>query len=93
MFLQPSYSTKQKENYLINACIHNHDLLCECKDPTYHLMQIFTKNIGKHLPEKQKYQLRQCLGDPTADTEEDTAFGEDLETIFADDTTKEDTAG
>ncbi len=31
-------------------------------------------------------------GDPTADTE-DTASGEDPRTIFADDTTKEDTAG
>lgn len=93
MFLQPNYSTKQKENYLINACLHSHDLLCDCNDGTYHMLMIFTKNIGSNLPKQQKYQIQKCLGDHTAATEKDIDFGEDLETIFADDTTKEDADG
>lgn len=94
MFQQPNYSNRQKQNVLINAFVHSHDLLCLCKEPAYHCLQILAKNLAPSLNEKDKLQIQKCLGMDTTDKEggeEDVPGLEDLEKLFAEDPTEEDT--
>lgn len=94
MFHTPNLSTKGKEKQLINAFVGSHDLLCNCNEPAFHCLQILTKNLAPELSKNNKDQLIQCLGTTTtaatAGGEEDLGI-EDLEKLFAEDGTDDDT--
>lgn len=94
MFHNPNYSTKQKERALINGFVHNHDLICICKNPAYHCLLTLSKQLGPELNQQEKQQIQQCLGTTTTDNADGVAEDhglEDLEKLFAEDPTEEDT--
>ncbi len=92
MFQNPNYSKKYLENHLINNFVASHDLVCICKKPTYHILDILSRKIGPELSTPEKQQIKQCLGDAptTADTTVDPDVG-DLDALFAEEDTQDDT--
>lgn len=91
MFQTPNYNKNSLEKQLINTWIGNHDLVCLCKNPAYHTLQILASKLGPELNPTERKQIKLCLGDEptTAATAEDPDIG-DLETLFAEDHTEED---
>lgn len=91
-FYKPTYFTKNAvQNQLLNTIVGNHDLICSCDQPMTHLAcLIFEKAQPTDFTEKQKKQIRKCLGDgETAipnggGVEEDGGLTDgDLERLFA----------
>lgn len=80
------YNKKSNQLQFINLAIGIHDLNCQCNNPGFHTLKIFTEQIGKELNDTDKKTIQRCLGgsDHTA-TEEDTGedLGEELEKLFA----------
>lgn len=96
MFKTPNFSTKEKELQLINGFVQQHDLLCICPKPAVHCLHILTKKLLPELTDQDKNQLIQCLGTTATATEEDHGKDadiglEDLERLFEEDTTENDT--
>lgn len=88
----PTYFTKNAvQNQLLNTLVGNHDLVCGCDKPTAHLAALlFEKAQPTDFTEKQKKQIKKCLGITDGDhTTEDAADGGftdgDLERLFAED--------
>ena len=94
MFQQPNYSTKQKENVIINGFIHQHDCFCTCNEPAFHCASILLKKLGPELSTQNKKQLQQCLGTTTDTTAaeggdvDNLDFG-DLDKLFEEDVTED----
>lgn len=96
MFLSPTFTTKQKQLQLINGFVQQHDYLCICKKPAFHCLKILTEQLAPELSEPEKQQIKQCLGTTTTDTatdrgEEEDIGLEDLEKLFENDPTEDDT--
>lgn len=94
MFHTPNLTTKGKEKQLVNAFVSCHDLSCNCNEPAFHSLLVLTKTLAPELSEKNKQQLIACLGSTTTAataTEEEDLGIEDLEKLFAEDGTEEET--
>lgn len=91
-------SKRQKELKWLNGITHLHDIYCNCYNPLTHTATFILEKERKHnfsAPEKQI--LQQCLtGEDhtvaTADTEDNLEEG-DLDTLFQEPFTEEDTEG
>lgn len=94
MFSTPKFSTKQKENYLINGFVTSHDYLCDCEKPAFHCLNILAKTLGPQLQQQDKQQIIKCLGtteENAVTTQDADAIGiGDLEKLFTDDFTEDD---
>nr|UHS18286.1 MAG: hypothetical protein [Betatorquevirus sp.] len=78
----------------INCLVGVHDLKCECNKPAYHSFEILAKQLAPELTTEEKDHLKKCLGTTTTDAavgDHGDDFGDDLETVFADDITEEET--
>lgn len=88
MFKKPAFNNKKLQLQLVNGFVHEHDLVCCCNNPGYHVLQITATQIGQELSPKQKQQIIKCLGETTTgdaeDGAEDLDLG-DLDALFADD--------
>lgn len=94
MFKPTTYNEKRLQLELTNILTSCHSLSCDCDQPTLHASKLILQQLSPELNKEQKNQLKKCLGDSTEDHGPDTAvddFGEDLETLFADDFTEENT--
>lgn len=93
MFQSPAYLTpKGKKNALINCFVGGHDLICSCKNPAYHCLEILASTLGPQLKEEEKNQIKQCLGTTettTTGVEEDGLGFGDLEKLFDADFTED----
>lgn len=92
MFKPATYNEKKIQLELTNILTSCHLLSCECDEPTFHSTKLILQQLSRELTQDQKNQLKKCLGDSTEDNgrviaEDD--FGEDLETLFAEDFTEE----
>lgn len=71
-FSKIPYSTTQLEKQLLNTVVGNHDLCCGCEDPLLHITNLIFKHAKpKNFTEKEKLQIKLCLGD--TDTTDHTA--------------------
>lgn len=94
MFSTPNLTTKGKERLLINGFVTQHDLLCNCNQPAVHCLHILIRQLKPELSTEDKNQLIKCLGtEDTTDavTANDGLGLEDLEKLFAEDPTTDDT--
>lgn len=91
----PTYFTKRAvQNQLLNSIVGNHDLVCSCDAPMTHLAALIFENAQPtNFTEKQKKQIKKCLGigeEDTAthgDADDDGGISPgDLEKLFAEDT-------
>lgn len=92
LFKHTYYGKKALQNQLLNSIVGNHDLICGCEDPLKHIsILIFEKAKPKNFTENQKKIIKQCLGEEDADggdqKDGEDITGEDLERLFAEDTT------
>ncbi len=88
MYKPVTYNELKLQKTLTNAIVGCHDLACNCPEPALHSIKLLATQLSKELTSTQKQQIKQCLGDTdTTGTADVPAidFGEDLETIFADD--------
>lgn len=90
----PTYFTKRAiHNQLLNSIVGNHDLVCSCDAPLIHITNlIFEFAKPTNFTEKEKKQIRKCLGDGDhigethGDAAEDGGLSAgDLEKLFAED--------
>lgn len=79
----PKYGPKALEDQWINNIFSSHDLMCGCKDPILHLLDILNRK-GKARKPLSDIKNAKCLitGEDQDGTEEDIAPGE-LEALFA----------
>lgn len=94
MFLSPRLTTKAKEKALINNFVGNHDLICMCNEPAFHCLKILINQLQPELSTENKNQLIKCLGSTTTEEgngEKEDHGLEDLEKLFAEDPTGDDT--
>lgn len=92
MFSTPNYTTKAKENHLINGFIHFHDMVCNCNGPAKHCLNILIKKLAPELSTQEKQQIQKCLTTTTTEDADGDAdpFGlGDLEDLFAEGTTED----
>ncbi len=82
-------STKKQ---LINSFIGNHDLVCDCYNPAVHCLNILLEQLAPELQERDKQQIKQCLGETTTATDADIGIDTaDLEKLFGEDDEEEPT--
>lgn len=80
--------SKELQLKFTNILHHVHDLACNCKNPLIHSTKLILTQLNSDLTTEERKELQKCLGstqeeDATGAAELD--FGEDLETLFADD--------
>lgn len=88
---EPFFNTRKNQLKFINLCISAHDFGCDCDKPGFHTLKILTQQIYKELEEKDKQEIKKCLGETTtADGDGDAldALDDvDLDALFGEDTT------
>lgn len=80
--------SKELQLKFTNILHHLHDLACECNQPLLHSTKLILTKLNPELTTEERKQLQKCLGstqEGDATGAEDIDFGEDLETLFADD--------
>lgn len=82
--------TRKQLNQVINVCCGAHDLVCDCDEPTKHiLLHIFSTGEPYHVTKKQKIDIEKCLitiEENGIDTADDIGITDgDLERLFAED--------
>lgn len=87
--LQMSLS-KQQNLQLINCFVGCHDLTCHCNNPAFHCLSILIKQLKPELKKQEKEQIQKWLGTTEEDVTHTEDFGEDLETLFAEDIGEDD---
>lgn len=92
--------TRRELNQLINVCCGAHDLICDCDEPTKHIiLHLFSHQEPYQVTKQQKDNIQKCLittedhGEPTAIVGDDGINEGDLEAIFAEDKDGEDAEG
>ncbi len=93
-FVKANLSNKQAENQFLNGIFTNHDLACRCDDPAAHLTYLLaTKCQPKNFTDKEKQEIKECLGltttDLTATDAVDTIVEGDLDRLFEEDFTED----
>lgn len=84
----PATFSKQKRLQFTNAVVTIHDFCCDCDHPVTCSTKQLLAQVKEEITAEEKKEIEKCLGDSTAakDGEDDGLhFGDDLETIFADD--------
>lgn len=87
-FTKPKYTENGMKNQFLNCIVGLHDLTCCCESPLTHAVNIiFEKAAPTNFTEKEKLQIKKCLGEEdtkTMATTEDDGFGPgDLDQLFA----------
>lgn len=83
--------TKRDQIKFVNCLVGIHDFKCECEKPALHSFKILAQQLGPELTKDEKIEVQKCLGLTTTEKDDHGEdFGDDLETVFADDITEED---
>lgn len=94
-FKHITISQRHKDLNWTNAIVHLHDIQCMCNEPLAHTIDtIFKQEPNLPLHQSTKDKIKQCLTTGEDHTTKDVVeeFGDDdLERLFADDDTEEDT--
>lgn len=91
----PGYNKNELRLQLVNGFVHMHDLVCHCNRRLEHCIIIILEQ-EEHLrfTKEEKEKLKKCLGtteDHTGGAADDFINEGDLDTLFAEDFTEEDT--
>lgn len=93
----PKYSKKQLKLQWTNNIVSTHDLLCRCDNPLEHTINtILEQEPNLRFSEETKKKLQKCLTFTAAGKEDGHAADDiiedgDLETLFAEDFTEDET--
>lgn len=81
--------TRRDLNQLINVCCGAHDLVCDCYEPTKHiLLHIFSNEEPYKVTKAQKRKIEACLiiEEEDGKEEDETGIGPgELDILFAED--------
>lgn len=82
--------TRKDLNQCINVCVGAHDLICDCDEPTKHLLlHIFSHGEPYQVTKEQKDNIIKCLITTEEEDTKDVGDGlgaGDLEKLFSEDT-------
>lgn len=93
----PQLTIKQQKSEWLNLLVHIHDLYCKCNKPLEHTVDLIVdKEKNLRLEHFTKLNLQKCLtgGEITTiqkDGDDDGFAAGDLENLFAEDFTEEET--
>ncbi len=89
---EPFFNNRKNQLKFINLCIGAHDIGCDCDTPGFHTLKLLTQQIYPELEDNHKKEIKNSLGgeDDAAAAGGTDDLGEELERLFAQDTTDDD---